>query len=443
MNAITVTIHRAAHEIGGNCIEIAAKGERILLDAGRPLDASDDEVSSGLVPGTLDLERPVAGVLLSHFHQDHYGILDELPASWPVYCGKAAESLIRLTSGIFEKTPPQQFRNWQSNVPFVLGPFHITPFLTDHSAFDAYMLLIEVDGCRLLYSGDFRIHGRQSSLVTRMMASPPSIDVLIMEGTNLGSSKPCSSEEELEQRYIDLFKSTNGRVFVSWSAQNVDRTVTLFKACANKEVGRTLVVDLYTAEVMEMLAEFGRLQRPGWSHIKVVVTNAFARMYEKTGRGSFLKRMLPYVISAKALAETPSKWVIMTRKSLLQDFEKCGVVPNPGDVWSWSLWRGYLDKADGAVLSDWFESRGCPACHIHTSGHASPDDLREFASRINPKLLIPVHGIAWDHEQAGFSNILRLVDGEPVNLQQYLSAGISGSQGSAHETENRTPRQGF
>ena len=204
--------------------------------------------------------------------------------------------------------------------PLCWGLFASRLFLRIHSAFDAYMLLIEVDGCRLLYSGDFRIHGRKSSLVTRMMASPPSIDVLIMEGTNLGSCKPCSSEEELEQRYIDLFKSTDGRVFVSWSAQNVDRTVTLFKACANKEVGRRLVVDLYTAEVMEMLAEFGRLPRPGWSHIKVVVTNAFARMYEKTGRGSFLKRMLPYGISAKALAETPSKWVIMTRKSLLRDF---------------------------------------------------------------------------------------------------------------------------
>jgi ribonuclease J len=104
-DSVTLTIHRAASEIGGNCIEIAANGERILLDAGRPLDASEDE-ACGLVPKSLDLVQPVAGVLLSHAHQDHYGILNELPASWPVYCGKAAESLIRLTSGIFEKTPP-------------------------------------------------------------------------------------------------------------------------------------------------------------------------------------------------------------------------------------------------------------------------------------------------------------------------------------------------
>ncbi len=424
MNAVTLTVHRATHEIGGNCIEIAAAtGERILLDAGRPLDAPEEEVN-GLVPSTLDRERPVAGVLLSHPHQDHYGLLDELPASWPVYCGKAAESLIRLTSGIFEKVPPQQFRNWESNVSFELGPFRITPFLTDHSAFDAYMLLIEVGDCRLLYSGDFRIHGRKSALVSRMMASPPpSIDVLIMEGTNLGSDKPCSSEEELEQRYIDLFKSTTGRVFVAWSAQNVDRTVTLFRACAKKGVGRTLVVDLYTAEVMEMLARFGKLPHPDWGNIKVVVTRALARMYEKTGREDFVKRMLPYGISARALVDNPSKWVVMTRKSLLKDFERNGVVPNPTDAWSWSLWRGYLNEGDGVLLRDWFESRGCPACHIHTSGHASPADLREFARRINPKLLIPVHGVAWDDERAGFSNILRLADGEPVNLRQHLSTG--------------------
>lgn len=421
--SLHITIHRAAHEIGGNCIEISTSdGARILLDAGRPLDASKED-TEGLVPATLDRERPVAGILLSHPHQDHYGLLDELPADWPVYCGKASESLIRLTTGIFGKTPRQSFTNWQSNVRFDVGPFRITPFLTDHSAFDAHMLLIEAQECRLLYSGDFRIHGRKSALVTRMMATPPpAIDALIMEGTNLGSDKPCSTEGELEQRYIELFKATSGRVFVAWSAQNVDRTVTLFRACANKEAGRTLVVDLYTAEVLEMLAEFGKLPRPGWDHIKVVITRSFAQMYEQTGRGDFVKRMARHGISAKSLADNPSKWVVMTRKSLLRDFERSGVVPTSADAWSWSLWRGYLNEGDGGVLRDWFESHSCPASHIHTSGHASPADLREFANCMRPKVLIPVHGVAWDEEQAGFPTILRLADGEPVDLQHRLAA---------------------
>ena len=88
MTEVLLTVHRSAHEIGGNCIEVStADGSRIILDAGRPLDAP--EGATGLLPKTLNLARTVNGVLLSHPHQDHYGLLGELPPSWPVYCGKA------------------------------------------------------------------------------------------------------------------------------------------------------------------------------------------------------------------------------------------------------------------------------------------------------------------------------------------------------------------
>lgn len=414
-NRTTLTIHRAAREIGGNCIELStADGSRILLDAGRPLDAPEGSCE-GLLPKTLDVGRPVDGVLLSHPHQDHYGLLDELPAAWPVFCGKASEKLIRLTSGIFNKVPLQPFHNWESGKPFALGPFTITPLLTDHSAFDAYMLLIEVAGKRLLYSGDFRLHGRKSALVRRLMDSPPeSVNALVMEGTNLGSNKPCSSETDLEKRFRQLFAATSGRVFVAWSAQNIDRTVTLYRAC--KSAGRTLVVDLYTAEVMEMVGDFGKLPRPGWPNIKVVVTKSFARMYRETGRAEFVDRMVKHGISADKLAETPSQWVVMTRPSLIRDFERKGVVPNQQDAWSWSMWHGYLNGEDGCRVQAWFDQGQCPATHIHTSGHASPEDLREFAAAINPQALIPVHGVAWDEEANGFPAVRRLADGEPATL---------------------------
>ena len=50
-------------------------------------------------------------------------------------------------------------------VPLEIGPFVITPYLVDHSAFDAYSLLVEAGGRRLFYSGDFRAHGRKGSTV--------------------------------------------------------------------------------------------------------------------------------------------------------------------------------------------------------------------------------------------------------------------------------------
>jgi ribonuclease J len=411
LSEVFITVHRATKEIGGNCVEISTKGCRIILDVGRPLDARSGQ--QGLLAATLNTTKPVDGVLISHPHQDHYGLLEETPGSWPVYCGQATEKLIRLTSAITGTAPKHTFHCWHGNEPFSAGPFRITPFLTDHSAFDAYMLLVEVGGKRILYSGDFRRHGRKGVLVDRFMAAPPpDIDILLMEGTNLGSNKPWMSEKDLEDDFIELFKKTSGRVFVCWSAQNIDRTVTLYRACL--KTGRTLVVDLYTAEVMDLLREQGRLPQPDWRQVKVVITRAFADMYRKTGRESFIERMAKNGIAARKLNETPHQWVTMVRRSLLRDFQAAGVQPDRSDAWSWSMWSGYLDNEDGHHVRAWFERGGANARHIHTSGHASPADLRAFAKSVGPRIMVPIHGAAWDLEADGFPPIRRLKDGEAL-----------------------------
>lgn len=411
---VRLTVHRATHQIGGNCIELdTADGHRIILDVGRPLDAPQD--SRHLLPKSLNLTGAVDGLLISHPHQDHYGLLEDVPVGWPIYCGAATERLIRLSSAIFGKHLPHAFHLWKSGTAFQIGPFTVTPLLTDHSAFDAYMVLVEVHGRRVLYSGDFRGHGRKAGLTRRLMTAPPEdVDVLLMEGTNLGTDKSCSTEDDLEDCFVDLFRSTAGRVFVAWSAQNVDRTVTLYRACL--QARRTLVVDLYTAEVMEALAAFGRLPRPGWRNLKVALTSAFVRMYRRTGRQAFLGQMAQHGISAAKLAETPERWVAMVRPSLIRDYTRKGVTPTPDDVWCWSMWRGYLDNEDGVQVRKWFEAGGSRAHHIHTSGHASPTVLRSFAHAMNPRQLVPIHGAAWDAETTGFPPIRRLVDGESMTL---------------------------
>ncbi|MCE6949681.1 MBL fold metallo-hydrolase [Cereibacter sphaeroides] len=246
--SLTLTVHRGAREIGGSCIEIAHPGgERLVLDAGRPLDAP--EGATGLLPPTLDRSRP-ATVLFSHAHQDHWGLIDEVPEGWELRAGRNAAKLIELTGEVRQRPLRRQITAWDSRSgAFRIGPFRVTPILTDHSAFDAYMLLIEADGRRILYSGDFRLHGRKSILVERMMSRPPrDIDILILEGTNLGTDKPCQTERALEDDFVSLFRRVLGRVFVTWSGQNIYRTVTLYRAA--KRTGRRSVLDLYTADVM-------------------------------------------------------------------------------------------------------------------------------------------------------------------------------------------------
>jgi ribonuclease J len=408
--SLRLTIHRGTRQIGGVCIEIEhPDGERVILDAGRPVDAP--EGASGLLPASLDRSRP-ATVLISHPHQDHWGLVEELPPTWPIWTGSGSAKLIAVTADITRHPLTRTFQTWHSHSrPFAIGPFTVTPILTDHSAFDAYMLLVESAGKRILYTGDFRRHGRKSVLIDRMMASPPpKIDVLVTEGTNLGSDKPVTTEDELEREFVELFKRTKGRVFVAWSAQNIDRTVTLYRAA--KRTGRTLVIDLYSADILDRISGGTRVPRAGFPNLKVVVTRGLRSYYRKLGREDFVARMAPNGLAARRLVRGHN--VIMLRRGLIADYERAGVAPTADDAFNFSMWRGYLSEPDIAEVLEWCRGRGTEIAYIHTSGHASPADLRAFAAAIRPKVTVPVHGAKWDEESHGFGTIRRLADAEPM-----------------------------
>ena len=410
MTGVRLTVHRGTQEIGGSCIEIEhPAGDRLILDAGRPLDAP--EGATGLLPGSLDRSRP-ATVLISHPHQDHWGLIEELPPTWPIWTGSGSAKLITVTADVTRHPLTRTFKTWHSRSgPFAIGPFTVTPILTDHSAFDAYMLLVEGAEKRVLYTGDFRRHGRKSTLVDRMMANPPAnVDVLVTEGTNLGSDKPVKSEKEIEQDFVELFKRTKGRAFVSWSAQNIDRTVSIYRAA--RRTGWTLVIDLYTADVLDRISERSRLPRAGFPNLKVVVTTRLGSYYRKQSREDFVARMAKNGISARRL--TRGRYVIMLRRALIGDYQRAGVVPTADDAFDFSMWRGYLSEPYYTEALEWCRTGGAEIAYIHTSGHASPADLRAFATAVRPKMVVPVHGVKWDEEARGFGTIRRLGDAETL-----------------------------
>lgn len=409
MMTLTVTIHRGTRQIGGSVIEIAhPEGDRLLLDAGQALDLPEGEADR--LPPTLDLSRP-ATVVLSHAHLDHWGLIAQLPPAWPVHCGKATARLIAAApfagAGL-----PQSLVTWENRgKPVKIGPFMVTPHLTDHSAFDAHMIQVDAAARRILYTGDFRRHGRKASLVDRLMADPPrNVDLLITEGTNLGTDKPSISETELEAQLVARLRSVTGRVFVAWSGQNVDRTVTLYRAA--KRSGRDLVIDLYTADILDQLAEDTGLPRPGFRNLKIVITSGLRRHYAALRGEAFIERLLPHAIAAKGLQG--SDGIIMLRQGLVRDYAASGVTPSPDDLFLWSMWDGYLAKGDKAC--DWCRAAGTPVEKFHTSGHAATADLIAFARAIAPRSIIPVHGQNWSRAPADFGPLLSVSDGVPVIL---------------------------
>lgn len=412
--SLTLTVHRGTQQIGGSCIELAAvDGSRLILDAGRPLDAPRE--AQNLLPETLDTSRP-AHVVFSHPHMDHWGLVDELPVSWPLWTGSKSAALMRLTLSIFGSSIDRPISTWHSRQGALdIGGFQVTPFLTDHSALDAYMLLIEKDGTRVLYTGDFRVHGRKSVLVERFIESPPGdIDVLLMEGTNLKSEKPVITADDLETRFVKLADEVPGHLYVDWSAQNFDRTVTLYRTAV--KTGRKLVLDLYAADALLQVAEGTGLPCPGdpdFPALQVIITPTMKFLYERMGRPEFVQRVIDLGCATSRKRVKPEPAIVMGRKSLMRDFQRYDSLPMTAeDCFIHSNWSGYLDELDEE--SGWAIAKRVGARRelVHTSGHAGASDLSRFARAVAPRKLVPVHGVEWDAPGIELPPIRRLGDGE-------------------------------
>ena len=179
-----ICIHRGSDQIGGSCVELEHDGARILVDLGQPLDVEYEDAE---LPAISDIQN-VQGVVLSHGHRDHWGLLPKVDKQIPVYLGQKTLSILKAAEPFVPGgyAPPNAI-TYSHKKTFEIGPFQITPHLMDHSGFDAYSLVIEASGKRVLYSGDVRGHGRKARMFEGFIGNPPeAIDVMLMEGSSLG-----------------------------------------------------------------------------------------------------------------------------------------------------------------------------------------------------------------------------------------------------------------
>ncbi len=386
-----VRIHRGTKEIGGSCIELEAQGARILLDLGLPLDGDPNDAT--LYPQIEGLQggSGLLALVLSHGHLDHLGLAHLAGPSLPVALGAATHRILKAAQPFLPKPYiPHQAVEFSSGTPLTFGPFTVTPRLVDHSAYDAYALEVEAGGKRLFYSGDFRAHGRKGTLFERLVADPPrNIDVLLMEGSTLGridADRQFPTETEIEGKLLDIFQRAQGMALVAASAQNIDRMVSLYRAC--KRSGRTLVIDVYAAEVLRATGN-SNIPQSDWPSVAVYVPHYQRVRIKQDERFDLLESHKANRIFPEDLKTLAGKAALLFRPAMLADLDRADCLH--GAVAVWSQWDGYLQQDKGSKIAREFAARGIPLEHAHTSGHASIGDLRRLADAIAPKMLVPIH----------------------------------------------------
>lgn len=406
------TIHRGAHEIGGSCIELQADGARIVLDLGRPLSAGwEDRVPLPDVDGLAEPDDSLRGVVLSHPHLDHYGLTRQLHPDVPVYLGEEAARVLGAASFFspVSNCPPLA-GHLHHREPLRLGPFTVTPFLADHSAFDAYSLLVEAGGRRLFYTGDIRAHGRKAKLFDALVDHPPTVDVLLMEGTNvrpMGASVPRLDESAVEDEIVATINATQGLVATFSSAQNLDRLVTVYRAA--RRAGRTLVVDLYTATVASATGR-PSIPQAGYEGFAIYVPQRQRVRVARTEEFDRVKEIASHRMFPEELVAGRDQLVYYGASSAAGELLESGALADGAVVWS--LWGGYLRETSGKRLVEMLDAADVPLTHHHTSGHAHVDDLVRLVDAFDPARVVPIHSEATDRFADHFPRVEQHSDGE-------------------------------
>jgi ribonuclease J len=407
-------IHRGANEVGGSCVELEVRdGDRLLLDLGLPLNA-DSDAEAGLPPVTglrTDDDATLRGVLLSHAHPDHYGLIEQTASTVPVFMGAATARILEQAAFFTQlglaRTPAVELKDRE---PFRVGPFTITPYLVDHSAFDAYAFLVDADDRRLFYSGDLRSHGRKPGAFARLLEEPPrQVDALLLEGTTVGrkASSPPMSESDVEQTCVRLIRGTPGLALACYSGQNIDRLVSIYRAAVRAE--RDLIIDLYGAAIA---AATGRETVPQghWERVRVFVTQAQRVKIKESEEFWRVNELGDSRIYAEEIVEDPSCWVMTFRTSMANELGRAGCLDHAKALWL--MWPGYLEGETGDRTRRVFERTGIPLKVVHASGHATVEDLQQLASAIAADRVVPIHTDAPDKFPTLFERVEPHPDGE-------------------------------
>ena len=470
-----ITIHRGAQQIGGTCTEIRSEKARIIIDIGAELPSSQKRKKHLLIQGVTKDETENSpkcdGIFITHYHGDHIGEVQNALPGIPIYMGKAAkaaycalqERLAVIPGKETLKMFLERFKD-DKNELLETGRFisikdkdgnltgmKVMPILTDHSAFDAYMFLIEYENKRILHTGDFRTHGLKGKEVFDLLEKhAKGIDVLIIEGTMLSRpTENITTEDELHKKAEGFFEN-NKRVFVLCSSMNID-TIAGFYNSARKH-GMVFVVDEYQKDILDIVTAHVKESEHLYAENQKIYDFSNCEVYKKESCFSckdnekycikcreklkpnrnhnedLRKRMetngFCMLVRANNHSENHSKKRSISEK-MIEYFQ--------GHQLIYSIWDGYLK-----VGMPWFNQNYSDFLEFsrknggtirgidegdkgwHTSGHATAETIKNVIRITSPGVIIPIHGEdSHNYDKLGVPKglIVHMRDGQTYDIE--------------------------
>ena len=378
-------------EIGKNMSVFRFEDEILVVDGGLAFPDADMLGVDILVPKIDWLvahAHQIKGWVLTHGHEDHIGglpyMLKQLPKV-PMYGAKLTLGLLRgkfeefnLKEGdvdLHEVTPDDRIKIGKH---FTVDLFRMTHSIPDNSG-----MVIHTPIGRVVYTGDFKLDyhpsdGKTSHLAKIAEAGRDGVLLLISDSTNAERPGTTPSEWDVKGAISEIMSKAKGRVIVTTFSSHIHRLQNII-------------------DVAESLDR--RIVMEGRSMVKV------ARIAQELG---YLKLKQGFVETEKMDGIQDDKLLLITTGSQGQPMAALSRLA-AGTHRKITLKRGDTvimssnpipgnEEAVNRVINALYERDidifYPPRYKVHTSGHASQEELKLVFDLARPRFFIPWHGEA-------------------------------------------------
>lgn len=374
-------------DIGKNMTLLQQDSHLLVVDCGLMFPDEEHPGVDLILPDMtylLENASRLAGIVLTHAHEDHMGalpfLLEQIPAR--VYGTRLTLGLLEAKLQEFDPVPGSEFIQIEPGDASAVGPYEVEVIRVNHSIPDAVGLAVRTVAGTILFSGDFKfdytpIRGPGADYQRLAQLGAEGVLCLISDCTNVERPGHSPSERVVGENLRRIMREASGRVIVTSFASNVGRVQQII----NQAIACDRVVAI-TGRSMERIAataaRLGYLDMPEDSVVAIEEIDEF-------------EPQQVVIVTTGSQGEPLSALARMSRRAHKQvrivpgDTVVMSATPIPGN--ESLIWRT-INRLFGLGAKVLYGSEE----GVHASGHAYQEELRLMISLTRPQYAVPIHG---------------------------------------------------
>ncbi len=409
-------------EIGMNCylygLGPADDRQWLMVDLGITFpEGENDPGVDVILPDLRFIEaerRSLAGLVLTHAHEDHFGAVVEL---WPrlkvpVYATPFTAELLRAKLVEYGRGAQMPIHEVALNSRFPVGPFDVELVSVAHSIPESNALAIRTPQGLVLHSGDWKfdptpVIGAPTDTAKLAALAAEGVGAMVCDSTNAMREGRSPSERDVAQSLARIVKDAKRRVAVTIFASNVARLRAV--ADAARAAGRQLVVaGRAMHRIIQVAISTGYLP-PGFKYLdqdQFRYLQAHEVLALCTGSQGEPRAALARIAADEHpdISLDKGDTVIFSSRTIPGNERAVGEIQNR------LVDMGCELVTDGDAL-------------VHVTGHPRREELKEMYALVKPGIVVPMHGEARhlaEHAKlaraAGIKQVLSVRNGDIVRL---------------------------